>query len=220
MFAASNSGATKPCFLHWLNMMPVWRQSIGAGDITEDVGKEGRHVAGFFGHLARRRHVMRCQSRSSWPMQIRPRESMKRTSASLGKTIASDRVRCNRIYARLERLHPSAKTMLRLGHLSVTIRHTAIVAKTSGQATIYQPPSRFMAFRGSTPGIAGASVSIGGKRRRPTVSPTGGSRRYPCQRGKAHLHRTAETICVGGGRYRMKRGACSEHRSVISRGAG
>lgn len=55
-------------------------------------------------------------------MQIRPRESMKRTSASLGKTIASDRVRCNGIYARLERLHPSAKTILRHGHLSVTIR--------------------------------------------------------------------------------------------------
>ena len=73
--------------------------------------------------------------------------------------------------ARPERLNSSAKTILRHGHLSVTIRHTAIVAKTSGQATIYHPPSPFMAFRGSTPGIAGASVSLGGKRRRPAVSP-------------------------------------------------
>jgi len=106
------------------------------GDIAEAVGKEGRHSAGFFGDVARRRQVMRRQSRSSWPMQIRPRESMKRTSASLGKTIASDRVRYNGIYARPERLHPSAKAILRHGHLSVTIRHTAIVAKTSGQAMV------------------------------------------------------------------------------------
>ena len=50
--------------------------------------------------------------------------------------IASDRARCNGTYARSERLYPSAKTILGQGHLPVTIRHTAIVVKTSGQTMV------------------------------------------------------------------------------------
>jgi uncharacterized protein (DUF2237 family) len=108
------------------------------------------------------------------------------------------------------------------GRHGVCARMTeAFLAFTKQQGNDLSTPQPLYGFPGLNPGDRWCLCVDRWKEAEANgIAPTGGSCRYPCQRGKAHLHRTAETICVGGGRYRMKRGGCSEHRSVISRGAG
>jgi len=58
------------------------------------------------------------------------------------------------------------------GRHGVCARMTeAFLAFTKQQGNDLSTPQPLYGFPGPNPGIAGASVSIGGKRRRPTVSP-------------------------------------------------